>query len=176
MADVQPHTPTAILQHVRLAKDIAEKIRAAGISPDDPDFETLLDSETDALDLVRGIVRAVRKREADARALAEMIAELQARKTRFERGAQLLRETVTWALSELGRKRLDSPDFTATVQHGKPPLVGLETLDAKTLPDRLCVIEKRVSRTHVRAELESGGTIDGVTLGNPEPFLVVRRS
>ena len=161
---------------VRVAQQIAEKIRAAGIADGDPDFEALLGAETGALDLVRSVVRTIRQRMADADALSGMIAELQARKARLDRSQQTMRETVVWALGELGRRRVDAPDFTAIVQYGKPPLVGLETLDAASLSDRLCVTTRRVSPLDVRAELEAGGTVGGVTLGNPEPYLVVRRS
>lgn len=48
---------------------------------------------------------------------------------------------------------------------GKAPLLGLDTLDADTLPGDLVVVTRRPDVAAIRAVLDAGGTVPGVTLG-----------
>lgn len=157
---------------VTLGKVAIDAIRQAGIDESDRDFAALVESECDILERLRRMLRAARFAEADMKALDGLIAEMRERKERLGEKAKRLRAAVTWALGELGMKRLDAPDLTATLTPGKPALVG--ELDAALLPDRFCRVKREPDRPAIRAALEAGELIEGIYLGNADPILTVR--
>ena len=69
-----------------------------------------------------------------------------------------------------------APDFTVCLGQGKPPLAGVESLDPTLLPERFVRVERTVNRTALREALDAGENIPGVYLGNPQPFLTVRKT
>jgi hypothetical protein len=159
---------------VRVAREpIAEQITAAGIDgSDDPDFGTLVASECGLQERLCRIMRAARWADKQAEALASMIAEMQERKKRLEAKGERLKGVVLWALQEAGLPRLDAPDLSATVAKGKPPLVI--TVPAEQLPDTVCRIKREPDKAKVRSFIEAGLQIEGVSLGNPAPYLTAR--
>jgi hypothetical protein len=160
------HDPK-LANDVRVGQAILKRILEAGVDPRDPDLPDLFDAETDVLDRLRQMVRAARESEAHADAIGEVMREMRERRDRIEARAEKLREAVSWALQELGMKKLEAPDFCGSLVVGKPPLVGLDGVDPNRLPEECC--KRTVSRTAVRAWLESGRSLDGVSLGNPVP-------
>lgn len=163
-----------LAQSARMAEAVIAVLRQAGITEDDPDFAQLFDAECDMLDRLRRMLRVARETEAHAKALAEMVRDMRERKARFDAKAGGLREAVAHAMQECGLKRLDAPDFTASLATGKPPVVGLDGIDPAHLPESCCRIRREADKGKVRAFLESGLTIEGVSLGNPEPVLTIR--
>lgn len=154
---------------VRLAGQIVEQLKAAGIDPDDSDFATLIESECDLQDRLRRMMRAARWAGKQAEALKSMVDEMQERRKRLESREARLKQIVLWALQEAGLPRLDAPDFSATIARGKAPLIV--TADASTLPDELCNISREPSKSKLREALEAGTVIEGVSFGNPAPYL-----
>jgi hypothetical protein len=162
---------SAPLAHdVLIGQAVIDEIRVAGIDEDDSDFATLIESECDVLERLRRIIRAARHAEAQSKALAEMQAEMRERKARFEKKADGLRAAVRWALGELGMKRLEAPDFTATLGSGKPKVI---VTDDAALPDSLCRIKREPDKTALLAALQAGPVV-GAELGNAEPVITVR--
>lgn len=155
---------------IRVSATIVGNIRAAGIADDDPDFETLLDSECDAPERVRRVLRAARYIEAQSKALGELQAEMRERKARLDRKAESLRDMALWALGEMGLKRLDAPDFSATVTAGHPRVV---VTDLDALPDEACRIERKADKDRLAGML-ADGPVPGAEWTNPTPFLSVR--
>ncbi len=161
---------SGLANDVRVAQDIAAQIADAGIDVDDPDFATLIESECDVLEGLRRIIRAARHTDAQAKALAEMLADGRERKARLERKADRLRAAALWALGELGQKRLDAPDFTATVGNSRPKVI---ITDEGALPDDVCVMKREPSKTAIAAWLAEK-PCPGAEFGNPSPSLTVR--
>lgn len=160
-----------LANEVRVASEIAAQIIAAGIDPEtDPDFAAILGAETDVLDRLRAILRAARYAEAQSKALAEIQAEMRERKARLERKSDSLRGIVMHAMGELGLKKLEAADLTATVSAGKPSVV---ITDADALPDDVCVMKREPSKAAIREALAEG-PVPGAELGNPVPSLTVR--
>lgn len=50
---------------------------------------------------------------------------------------------------------------------GRVPLLGLDTLDAATLPDALVIVSRVPDTAAIRARVEAGETVPGVSLGAP---------
>lgn len=164
-------TRTPLTNEVRVASEIAAQIIAAGIDPEtDPDFAVILGNETDVLDRLRSILRASRYSEAQAKALSEIITDNRERKTRLERKSETLRGIVLHALGELGLKKLEAPDFTASVGTARPSVV---ITDEAALPDECCAIKREPSKTAIREAL-ADGPVPGAEWSNPAPSLTIR--
>ena len=163
---------SAPLAHeVRIAQAVVEEILSAGVTHDDPDLTALVESECDVVERLRRILRYARHVEGQTKVLAEMMSEMRDRKARMEAKTEDLRSAVKWAMSEIGLKRIDAPDLTASLSGGKAPLV---ISDEAALPDDLCRIKREADKTAIRVALDGGREIPGVSLGNPQPTLTVR--
>lgn len=157
-------------QEMAVASQVAAALIAAGIEPDDPDFAELMASETDVLERLRRILRAARHTEAQSKALGEIQSEMRERKARLDKKAESLRGVVLQAMAELGLKKLEGPDLTATVGAGKPKVV---ITDEAALPDDACVFKREPSKAAIAAALAEG-PVSGAEWANPIPVLTVR--
>ena len=73
---------------------------------------------------------------------------------------------------QLGLKKLNAPDFTASIREGTPSLM---VIDEDAVPSIYWQpSEPRLKRQELAQELKQGAEIAGVTLSNPEPVLSVR--
>lgn len=161
---------SALADDLKAALDVRAQLLAAGIDADDPDLAELMDGECDALDRLRRILRFVRWTEAQAKALGELMSESRERKARMERKAESLRGVVIHALGELGLKKLDAPDFTASVAAGRPKVL---ITDEAALPDDVCVLKREPSKAAIAAWLAEK-PCPGAELSNATPSLTVR--
>jgi hypothetical protein len=152
------------------ASQVAAALIAAGIDETDPDFVELMASETDILERLRRILRAARHTEAQSEALAAIVKDNRERKARLDNKAERLRGVVLQAMGELGLKKLDGPDLTATVGAGKPKVV---ITDEAALPDDACVFKREPSKTAIAAALAEG-PVSGAEWSNPVSVLTVR--
>lgn len=157
-------------EEMRLASAVAAQLIAAGIDEDDPHFAELMASETDILERLRRILRAARHTEAQSEALAGIVKDNRERKARLDNKAERLRSVVLQAMSELGLKKLEGPDLTATVGAGKPKV---QITDEAALPDDVCAFKREPSKTAIAAALAEG-PVQGAEWSNPIPVLTVR--
>lgn len=157
-------------EEMRLAAYVADQLAAAGVGPEDPDFEELLASETPILDRLVRILRAARHTEAQSEALAAIVKDNRDRKARLDNKAERLRGVVLQAMGDLGLTKLSAPDLTATIGAGKPKVV---ITDPDKLPDDACVFKREPSKTAIAAALAEG-PVPGAELSNSVPVLTVR--
>lgn len=155
---------------VRVASAIALQIADAGVDADDPDFTTLLESECDVVERLRRVLRASRFQEAQSKALGEMIAEMRERKGRLDRKADGLRGVALWAMTELGLRKVEAPDLTASITAGRPKVI---IIDEAALPDDVCVFERKPSKAAIAAWLDEK-PCPGAEMSNGGPSLTVR--
>lgn len=157
---------------VRVAREVIEQITAAGIGSDDLDFAELVSAECGLQDRLCRILRASRWADKQAEALGSMISEMQERKKRLEAKGERLKGVALWAMQEAGLPKLEAPDLSASVAKGKPPL--LITVPPESLPDAVCRIKREPDKAALRLCIERGMQIDGVSLGNAQPYLTAR--
>jgi hypothetical protein len=75
-------------------------------------------------------------------------------------------------MTEVGLKKLEQPDFTASVRSGSPTLV---VITEGSIPEGYWVPQPpRLDRQSLLADLKRGDRVPGVQLGNPKPVLAVR--
>ena len=94
------------------------------------------------------------------------------RLTRLELRGEKKRQLALDAMSEAGLRKLEQPDFTASVRAGSPALLVMSESD---IPHAYWVPQPpRLDRQALLTAMKRGGDIPGVQLGNPKPVLTVR--
>ena len=88
-----------------------------------------------------------------------------------ERGAKK-RQLALETMCEVGLKKLEQPDFTASARAGAPSLI---IMSEEQVPEPYWVPQPpKLDRQALLADLKRGAEIPGAQLGNPQPTLAVR--
>jgi hypothetical protein len=91
---------------------------------------------------------------------------------RLEARSEKKRQMALEALCEVGLKKLEQPDFTASARSGTPHLV---LVSESLVPDLYWVPQPpKLDRQALLADLKRGAEIAGVQLSKPKPNLAVR--
>ena len=91
---------------------------------------------------------------------------------RLRERAAKRRQIVKDTMVGLDLKKLEAPDFTASVRPGMPSLVVIEPAQVPSLywePG-----EPRLNRKELLSDLKQGAEITGAVLSDPDPVLSVR--
>jgi Siphovirus Gp157 len=180
----QSHTspPTLAPHQQEQAATLIKSVRARLLAEDpdlaaDPDlWRDTLDGESDAVELIRALIRASIDAELLAAAARTRAAEIAGRAARAERRQQTFRAAAFALMDLAGVTRLPEPDFLARIQEGAPQLGELRE-DA--LPADYVAVEISVTRRprkdKILADLKAGKAIPGAALSRGLPFLVIHR-
>ena len=160
---------------VAIARQAIDRIREV-IGDDDADFLELVESETDALEILRRLLRRARRAEAEAAAVKamrhELVEELAAREERHAQRSDALRRAVVWAMGELGLQRVMAPDFTASLS--TPAHGPVEVPDPNAVPMEFCRVVKTPDRTAIKSLLDSGERVNWASFAPARPRLTIR--
>jgi hypothetical protein len=127
---------------------------------------------TDLHEIVQAVIRAALADEALARGLKCRISDMQGRLDRLEGRASKRRQIAKDVMVDIDLKKLNAPDFTASIREGTPALM---VLDEEAVPSIYWQpSEPRLNRQELAYELKQGAEIAGVALSDPEPVLSVR--
>ena len=75
-------------------------------------------------------------------------------------------------LNEVGLRKLEQPDFTASTRAGSPTLI---VIAEDKIPNTYWLPQPtKLDRQTILGELKRGGEIPGAQLSNPQPVLMVR--
>jgi hypothetical protein len=122
--------------------------------------------------MIAAVVRSALVDEALQTGLRTRLEEMRQRLARLEERGAKKRELALDAMCEVGLKKLEQPDFTASARAGMPPLVIVAEPD---IPQSYWVPQPpRLDRQSLLADLKRGEVIHGAELGNPKPCLAVR--
>jgi Siphovirus Gp157 len=138
------------------------------------DEETLADTLegiTNLHEMIAAIIRSALVDEALQAGLRSRLDEMRHRLARLEQRSVKKRMLALEAMNEVGLKKLEQPDFTASTRLGSPHLV---VTSERTIPADYWVPQPKLDRQNLAADLKRGREIPGACLGNPIPFLVVR--
>jgi hypothetical protein len=151
---------------------IRDRIRAQDPQIDEQTLADTVEGLTDLHEILQAVIRAALADEALARGLKCRISDMQGRLDRLEDRASKRRQIAKDAMVELDLKKLNAPDFTASLRPGLPALV---VLDEDAVPKTYWEPgEPRLRRQVLAGDLKGGAEIAGATLSNPEPVLSVR--
>ena len=159
-----------IARDIAIYMDLKQQLMAEfDLLGDDEALLTTLDGATNIKDRLIHLMRYAKEQEAFAGALKELIADMEVRKARFETRSQRLRAVVLWAMGEMGEKRLDAPDITATMSAGKRELIVTDEKSAIECYPRCRPPE--LDRRSLRELLETDEDRSYAHLGNARPSL-----
>ena len=139
------------------------------------DAETLADTLegiTDLHEMIAAAIRSALVDEALQAGLRTRLEEMRQRLARLEERGAKKRQLALEAMCEVGLKKLEQPDFTASARAGLPPLVVIS--EELIPPDYWVPQPPKLDRQSLLADLKRGGEIAGAQLGNPKPTLAVR--
>ena len=149
--------------------------QAALASYPDLDEESLLDTLegiTDLNEMIAAIVRSALVDEALQTGLRMRLDEMRARLGRIAERGLKKRQLALEAMNEVGLKKLEQPDFTASARSGSPALV---VTSEQAIPSDYWVPQPpKLDRQGLTSDLKRGKEVPGACLGNANPVLVVR--
>src|SRR5471032_1333143 len=153
-------------------RSICDRIRAQDPQIDEQTLADTVEGLTDLHEIVQAIIRSALADEALARGLKCRISDMQGRLDRLEDRASKRRQIARDVMIELDLKKLNAPDFTASIREGIPSLV---VIDEDAVPKTYWSPgEPRLRRQILAQDLKRGEEVAGATLSNPEPVLSVR--
>ena len=139
------------------------------------DEETLADTLegiTDLHGMIAAVIRSALVDQALQTGLRTRLEEMRQRLARLEDRGAKKRQLVLEAMCDAGIKKLEEPDFTASIRAGLPALV---IVAEGQIPETYWVPQPpKLDRQSLLAQLKRGGEVAGAQLGNPKPTLAVR--
>jgi len=139
------------------------------------DEETLADSLegiTDLHQMIAAVIRSALVDEALKTGLRSRLEEMKQQLVRLEDRGAKKRQLALEAMSEVGLKKLEQPDFTASARAGSPALI---ILAEDKVPDTYRIPQpSKLDRQTILGDLKRGAEIPGAQLSNPQPVLMVR--
>jgi hypothetical protein len=151
---------------------LRDRIRAYDPQIDEQTLADTVEGLTDLHEILQAVIRAALADEALATGLKGRVADMQDRLERLQDRSSKRRQIAKEVMVELDLKKLNAPDFTASIREGMPSLM---VIDETAVPSIFWEPrEPRLKRQELSHELKNGAEISGVTLSNPEPILSVR--
>jgi hypothetical protein len=151
---------------------LREKLLESFPGIDDETIRDTLEGITDLHEMVAEIIRSALIDEALQAGLKSRLEDMRRRLSRLEERCAKKRQLALDAMSEVGLKKLEQPDFTASARSGSPSLV---IVAEEAIPSPYWVPQRpKLDRQTLLAELKRGGEIPGTQLSNPRPTLSVR--
>jgi hypothetical protein len=139
---------------------------------DEGTLSDTLEGITDLHEMIAAVIRSALVDEALQMGLRTRLEAMRQRLTRFEERSAKKRDLALEAMIEAGLKKLEQPDFTASVSAGTPALV---VITEDVIPEPYWLAQPpKLDRQSLLADLKRGELIHGAQLGNPKPILTVR--
>ena len=153
-------------------RSICDRIRTQDPQIDEQTLADTVEGLTDLHEIVMAVIRAALSDEALVLGLKCRISDMQGRLDRLQDRASKRRQIAKDVMVELDLKKLNAPDFTASIREGIPSLM---VINEDAVPSIYWQpSEPRLNRQELAYELKQGAEIAGVALSNPEPVLSVR--
>jgi Siphovirus Gp157 len=153
-------------------QQLREHLLADYSSLDEQTVEDTLEGITDLHEMIAAVIRSALVDEALQVGLRSRLEHMKERLTRLEWRGEKKRQMALEAMREASLKKLEQPDFTASVRSGSPTLVVVSEGD---IPPAYWVPQPpKLDRQSLLANIKRGDEVPGVQLGNPKPILTVR--
>src|SRR5476649_2447797 len=147
-------------------RSIRDRIRAQDPQIDEQTLADTVEGLTDLHEIVQAVIRSALADEALATGLKCRISDMRGRLDRLQDRASKRRQIARDVMIELDLKKLNAPDFTASIREGTPSLM---VINEDAVPSIYWQpSEPRLNRQELAYELKQGAEIAGVALSNPE--------
>ena len=141
----------------------------------DLDEETVgdtLEGITELHEMISAVIRSALVDEALQAGLRTRIEDMRQRLGRLAERGFKKRQLALEAMNEVGLKKLEQPDFTASTRLGAPPLIVNSEGD---IPGSYWIPQPpKLDRQALTSDLRRGDQVPGSCIGNPAPILTVR--
>jgi hypothetical protein len=151
---------------------VRDRIKAQDPQIDEQTLADTVEGLTDLHEITAAIIRSALADEALVLGLKCRISDMQGRLERLTDRASKRRQIARDVMVELDLKKLNAPDFTASIREGTPSLMVINEEEVPSIYWQPS--EPRLKRQELACELKQGAEIAGVALSNPEPVLSVR--
>ena len=142
------------------------------LAEDERAYLDTLEGETDLYEWVRRLLERIEQDEGDQAVLAEQIGDRTVRKNRAAERVKASRSAIQALLECAKLDKLVLPEATVSVRDVPPkPIVTDET----AVPDELCKFTRRPDMAAIKAGVEAGADIPGVSFDNGGISLTIRR-
>jgi hypothetical protein len=142
------------------------------LSDDERAYLDALEGETDLYEWCRRLLERIEEDEGVQAALAEQIGDRTLRKSRAAERVKAARQALT-ALLECARlDKLVLPEATLSVRDVPPKAI---VTDEAAVPDELCKVTRRPDMAAIKAGVETGAAVPGVSFDNGGTTLTIRR-
>jgi hypothetical protein len=162
----------ALKNQIQLYHWLREKLVESFPAADDETIRDTLEGITDLHEMIAEIIRSALIDEALQAGLKSRLDDMKQRLGRLEERGDKKRQLALEAMSEVGLRKLEQPDFTASARSGSPSLV---IIAEDAIPSSYWVPQPpKLDRQSLLAELKQGSAVPGTQLSNPRPTLSVR--
>jgi hypothetical protein len=159
-------------QDIHLYTYLHQKLIEAFPDADEDTIRDTLEGITTLHELIGQVIRSALVDEALQSGLRCRLQEMKERLSRLEARSAKKRELVVDALQEAGIRKIEEPDFTASVRAGSPSLI---VTAEEQIPGAYWVPQPpRLDRQALLGTLKRGEEVSGVQLSNSRPVLAVR--
>lgn len=135
-------------------------------------YADMLEGSTDLHEWVRYLLDKIEEDEGATKVLAEQIGDRQARKSQAGNRIERRREAIQAFLECAGIDKLTLPEATLSVRKVAPKAV---VTDEAAVPEHLCRVKRSPDMAAIKAEVEAGRAVSGVSFDNGGTSLAVRR-
>jgi hypothetical protein len=142
------------------------------LADDERAYLDTLEGETDLYELTRRLLDAVEADEGIQAALAEQIADRNARRQRAAKRIDATRAAIMALLECAKLDKLALPEATLSVRHVPPKAI---VTDEAAVPDDFCKFTRKPDMAAIKAGVESGAAVPGVSFDNGGNSLTIRR-
>jgi hypothetical protein len=125
----------------------------------------------DVRDILCRVLTAAQHAASMADAAANMISDMTARRDRYKRRNETLRQTAYAIMDAIGSRKEEFPHVTAVMRAGVAAAI---VTDEAALPERFIRTKREPDRSAILAALKDGEVIEGAELTNTFPSLQLR--
>lgn len=148
-------------------------IRAAfpSITEDEELFADTLEGETNLHEIIGKLVDQSREQKANGVAVACMIDALSAREEAWKSREAATRALILKIMNMASQRKIVLPQATVSIANGRAAII---VTDESQLPEDCFVVEKKVSKTKIKAMIDRGETVPGAVISNGNETLTIR--
>jgi hypothetical protein len=155
----------------KIAADIAAALHAYPELAEDEELAADTFEGMGLNDVLSRLVRQAQEAKTTAAAIADLIGEYQARKSRFDRRNDAMRSILLGLLQKSGQKRVQLPEATVSVGKGRD---RVDIVDEASLPKWALRVVKSPDKGLIKERLDAGKKVSGAELVTGEPSLSLR--
>ncbi len=156
---------------VRRHKAIVERLRAEDDNIDEQALADTAEGLSDLHEMIAAIIRGALEDEMFAATLNLRLNEMTNRLNRYLHRAEKRRELARDVMLETEIKKLNMPDFTASLRNAPPHVV---VVDENLIPQAFWEQRPHLRKSDLLAVLKDGVEVEGAALSNSGMSLSVR--